>query len=168
MTSGLINWYGRNIALSGSLIMMGCQDSVNYIRRYPLKCYQWQLLNYLGRKGSATTYFVSLSFSLFMAALWNRAGHYIFALWFLLSSFFLLSFFLALSQRLEIGCLSYIHTWCGLSANLECTSEMCCTRLAGNAGPKNIAKKSPSAHHSTTLLGYIFATKAHIDNRKNC
>jgi len=27
-------------ALSGSLIMMGCQDSVNYIRRYPLKCYQ--------------------------------------------------------------------------------------------------------------------------------
>jgi len=28
----------------------------------------------------------------FMAALWNRAGHYIFALWFLLLSFFL-SFF---------------------------------------------------------------------------
>jgi len=22
------------------------------------------------------------------------------------------------------------HTWCGLSANLECMSEMCCTRLA--------------------------------------
>jgi len=29
-----------------------------------------------------------------------------------------------------------------------------------------IAKKSPSAHHRTTLSGYIFATKAHIDNRK--
>jgi len=29
-----------------------------------------------------------LPFALFMAALWNRAGHYIFALWFLLSSFF--------------------------------------------------------------------------------
>ena len=27
-------------------------------------------------------------------------------------------------------------------------------------------KKSPSAHHRTTLSGYIFATKAHIDNRK--
>jgi len=27
-------------------------------------------------------------------------------------------------------------------------------------------KKSPSGHHRTTLLGYIFATKAHIDNRK--
>ena len=29
----------------------------------------------------------------FMAALWNRAGHYIFVLWFLLSSIFFLSFF---------------------------------------------------------------------------
>ena len=27
-------------------------------------------------------------------------------------------------------------------------------------------KKSPSAHHRTTLSGYIFATEAHIDNRK--
>jgi len=44
-------------------------------------------------------------------------------------------------------------------------SEMCCTRLAGNTG----RKKSPSAHHRTTLLDYIFATKACIDNRKkNC
>jgi len=44
---------------------------------------------------------------------------------------------------------------------------MCCTRLAGNAGPKKIAKNSPFGHHRTTLSGYIFATKAHIDNRKN-
>jgi len=29
-----------------------------------------------------------------------------------------------------------------------------------------IAKKSPSAHHRTTLSDYIFATKAHIDNPK--
>jgi len=27
-------------------------------------------------------------------------------------------------------------------------------------------KKSPSSHHRRTLLGYIFATKARIDNRK--
>ena len=27
-------------------------------------------------------------------------------------------------------------------------------------------QKSPSGHHSTILLGYIFATKARIDNRK--
>jgi len=31
---------------------------------------------------------------------------------------------------------------------------------------QKIAKKSPSGHHHTTLSGYIFATKAHIDNRK--
>jgi len=39
---------------------------------------------------------------------------------------------------------------------------MCCTRLAENTG----RKKSPSAHHCTTLSGYIFATKVHINNRK--
>jgi len=31
---------------------------------------------------------------------------------------------------------------------------------------QKIAKNSPSAHHRTTLLGYIFATKARIDSRK--
>jgi len=31
---------------------------------------------------------------------------------------------------------------------------------------QKIAKNSPSAHHHTTLSGYIFATKARIDNRK--
>jgi len=45
-------------------------------------------------------------------------------------------------------------------------SEMWCTRLAENTGRKKIAKKSPSQHHRTTLSGYIFATKAHIDNQK--
>jgi len=35
-------------------------------------------------------------------------------------------------------------------------------RLAENTG----RKKSPSAHHRTTLSGYIFATKARIDNWK--
>jgi len=27
-------------------------------------------------------------------------------------------------------------------------------------------QKSPSEHHRTTLSGYVFTTKAHIDNRK--
>jgi len=57
--------------------------------------------------------------SLFMAALCSRCSHYILQLG-LLSS----SFFLAYSQRSEIGCLPYFHTWYGLSANLECVSEM--------------------------------------------
>ena len=37
-----------------------------------------------------------------------------------------------LSHRMQMGCLPYFHAWCHLSANLECRSEMCCTRLAGN------------------------------------
>ena len=32
---------------------------------------------------------------------------------------------------------------------------------------KKIAKKSPPAHHRTTLSNYIFATEARIDNLKN-
>jgi len=100
--------------------------------------------------------FFLLSFFL-MAALRSRCGHYIVALWFLLSSYFLAS------QRSVIGCLPYFHKWCGLSANLERRSEACCTRLAENTGRKN----SQSAHHRTTLSGYVFPIKADIDNRKN-
>ena len=32
---------------------------------------------------------------------------------------------------------------------------------------QKIAKNSPPGHHHTNLLGYIFATTARIDNRKN-
>jgi len=32
---------------------------------------------------------------------------------------------------------------------------------------QNSRQKSPSGHHHTTLSGYIFATEARIDNRKN-
>ena len=77
-------------------------------------------------------------------------------------SFFLL-FFLAYSRPSQIGCVPYFHTWCGLSANLECMSLKCAAR-----GSLKIhdTKKSPSGHHRTTLSGYIFATKACIDTRK--
>jgi len=51
------------------------------------------------------------------------------------------------------------------SANLECRSETCCTRLAGNSGPKKV-KKSPSGYHCTTLSGYILITKTSIDSQK--
>ena len=120
----------------------------------------------------------------------KRAGHYILQLWFLSSFFFFLwppygigqasiflpcdfylssflSFLLFSSpnlsgRRLDVYCLPYFHTWCGLSANLECMSEMCCMRLAENTG----RKKSPFWHHRTTLSGCIFVAKACIDNRK--
>jgi len=71
-----------------------------------------------------------------MAALCNRAGHYIFALWFLLLSIFLLAY----SQPSRIGSLPYFHTWCGLSANLGCRSETWCTRIAENARRKKLSK----------------------------
>ena len=35
---------------------------------------------------------------------------------------------------------TYLHRRCGLSANLKCMSEMCCTRLAENTVRKNYAK----------------------------
>ena len=76
-----------------------------------------------------------------MSALHSRCGHYIFDL------SFLLSFFLAYSQPLQIGCLPYFHTWCGLSANLGCRSETCCTRLAESTG----FKKSPKISHLRTI-----------------
>ena len=45
---------------------------------------------------------------------------------------------------------------------------MCCKRLAENTGRKEVVKnQSPSRHHRTTLSGYVFASKALIDNRKN-
>jgi len=72
-----------------------------------------------------------------MVALCNRADHYILPCDFNL-------FFLAQSQRSEIGCLPYFHTWFGLSANLECMSEIRCTLLAENTGRKKIAILAPS------------------------
>ena len=42
----------------------------------------------------------------------------------------------------------YFHTWCGLSANLGCRSETCCTRLTGNAG----RKKLPKSRHLCTIV----------------
>ena len=56
-------------------------------------------------------------------------------------SFYLSTFYLfSLPNLSGRRCLPYFDTWCGLSANLECRSEMCCTRLAGNTGRKNDAK----------------------------
>ena len=73
-----------------------------------------------------------------MVALCNRADHYIFTVWFL-SSFFL-SFFPRLISAAVDWMSTILHTWCGLSANLGCRSETCCTRLAENTGRKKVAK----------------------------
>ena len=48
--------------------------------------------------------------------------------------------------------------WCGLSANLECRSEICCTRLARNAEPKN----SPKNCHLGTIAQLCRATSSQL------
>ena len=60
------------------------------------------------------------------------------AIIFLPCGFFVLSSFF---PRLISAVAEWMSTtWCGFSANLECRSEMCCTRLAENTGRKNDAK----------------------------
>ena len=81
--------------------------------------------------------------------------------------FFFLSFFPRLILTAQIGCLPYFYTWCGPSANLECKSEICYTRLAGNAGPK----KSPKIRHLGTIefCRAISSQLRHVNNReKTC
>ena len=86
---------------------------------------------------SKTVFHNRLKTYLFMAALCNRGPLYfcpvISIFFYLLSSFF---------PRL-ISAAAYFDTWCGPSANLECRSEMCCSRLAANTGRK-IAIWAPS------------------------
>jgi len=81
-----------------------------------------------------------------MAALWNRAGHYIFALWFLLSFFFFLRLFSSpniSSRRLDV-CRSYFYKWYGLSANLGCRLK-CAARGSQDAKmTQKIAISEPS------------------------
>ena len=76
-----------------------------------------------------------------MAALWNRAGHYIFVLWFVLLSICLLLFF--------SGLFSVVADWIStiLPHMVGYRSETCCTRLTGTAG----RKKSPKIRHMRTI-----------------
>jgi len=53
--------------------------------------------------------------------------------------FFLSSFSSPYLSGRRLDVYRYFHTCCGPSVNLECRSEMCCTRLAENTG----RKKSP-------------------------
>jgi len=49
-------------------------------------------------------------------------------------SIYLSIFFPRLISAVGDSMSTILHTWIGLSANLECMSEMCCTRLAENTG----------------------------------
>jgi len=50
------------------------------------------------------------------------------------------------------------HTWCGLSANLRCRSETCCTRLAENTG----RKKSSKIRHLGTIAQLCWAITSQL------
>jgi len=102
--------------------------------------------------------------NIFMAALCNRADHYIFALWFLSSS----SFFLFSSRNLSRRRLDVCHTLTHGVALVRIWNAglKCAARGSLEMQETKIAKKSSSGHHRTNLSGYIFATEAHIDNRK--
>jgi len=70
---------------------------------------------------------------------------------FLSRGFFLLSFFFFIPRLISavadaMSTILVPMVW-PYSANLERRFEMCCTRLAGNAGPK----KSPKIHHLGTI-----------------
>jgi len=92
-----------------------------------------------------------------MVALWNRADHYIFILWFLSIFYLSIFFFPRLISAAAHWVTTYFHTWCGLSANLECRSEMCSTRLAENAGPQKVAKN----RHLGTVWFRVLAALLH-------
>ena len=101
---------------------------------------------------------------LVMAALCKRAGHYIFAPWFL-SSVYLLFFSLPnlSGRRLDV-----YHTLTHGVALVQIWNAGLKGAARGSLQMQN-RKKSPKIAiwaPSTTLSGYIFATKACIDNRK--
>ena len=89
-----------------------------------------------------------------MAALRSRCGHYIFPLWFLSFFFFIPRLISAVVDWMS----AYFYTWCGLSANLECRSEVCCTRLAGNVEPK----KSPKIPRLCTIAQFCRAISSQL------
>jgi len=73
------------------------------------------------------------------------------------SSFYLSIFFLS-SPNLGCRRLPYIHTWCGLSANVRCRSETCWTWLAENTGCKKVAKN----RHLGTIAQFCRAISSQL------
>ena len=102
-----------------------------------------------------------------MAALWNRAGHHIFVLWFFLSIFHL-SFFLFSTPNLSRRRLDVYHTTTHGVALVRISDAGLKRAARGSMKyrTQKIAKNAASRQHRTTLSRYIFATKARIDNRK--
>ena len=95
-----------------------------------------------------------------MVALWNRTDHYIFALR------LLLSFVCLSSPNLSRRRLDVCHTSTHGVALVRISDAGLKPNARGSLKTQDAKKslKSPSGHHRTTLSGYIFATKARINN----
>jgi len=100
-----------------------------------------------------------------MAAVRSRCRHYIFALWFLSSFFYFFSSPNLSCRRLDLYHTS-THDVHGLSVKLECMCLRCAARGSLKIQDAKITPKFAICAPSHNLLGYIFATKACIDNRK--
>jgi len=96
-----------------------------------------------------------------VAALWNRAGHYISALWFLL----LLLFSSRILSRRKLD-VCHTSTHGVVLVRIEDAGLKRAARGSLKIQDAKTRQKSPSGHHRITLSGYIFAIKARIDNRK--
>ena len=98
-----------------------------------------------------------------VAEVWLYRVLLYFALWFL-------SFFLFFSSSNLNGRRLDVYTWYGPSANLECRSEMCCTQLAGNAGPQNRQKFAiwAPSHNFVEIVGiYLCNEGTYRQSEKN-
>jgi len=90
-------------------------------------------------------------------------------LYFLPCGFFLSSiFFFYSSPNLSSRRLDVYHTSTHSVALVRISNAglKCAARGSLEIQDAKMMQKSPSAHHRTSLSGYISATKAHIDNRK--
>ena len=156
MTSIWYKWLSHEnssvISSSNSILHGRCVFSAEHLHLSVTVSWWWHLVN----RCKVTDMLVATHYRLvIMATLRSRCRHYIFALWFL-------SFYLLFSSPNLSGCrLDVYHTF---------THGVALVRIQ-NAGLKCAARGSLEIqdtfwHHRTTLLGYIFGTKACIYNRK--
>ena len=101
-----------------------------------------------------------------MTALWNRAGHYIF---FRVISSYLTIYLLFSSPNLSGRKLDVYHTSTHGVALVRISNAGLKPKLTARGSLKycRTRKNRHFWHHSTTLSGSIFGTKACIDNWKN-
>jgi len=98
---------------------------------------------------------------LFMAALWNRTDHYIFAMWFL-SSFFLCFFFLSFFLAIISAVGDWMSTILPYMVWPWCEFRMQVWNVLHVARWKCRTQESPKIHHLCTIAKLISSQLRHI------